>query len=942
MRKNNTIALAALSVLVVAFSCAKEKDVTPTEQATPAQEETVAPEQSGTNDVELVPFSFSIAETKTYIDDSGTSAKVVWEEGESIAVYDGFGIRKFTMTSLNPLKFEGEIAADASFAWAVYPYAESGISATASTVTASLPATQVLSGENAAKGALLTAGKINMENKSVTLLNLHGLVSFTIGHDDIAALSVKGTNLAGSATFTEGGVLSGEVSSPESEIVLTPDGETFTKGSVVYIAAFPGATITAVSAKRTDGYKGTKSGLSKTLARNKGLNAGTLDNMAIDWVYEASNADELLAWHAGHTDAAMKAAKADYPNATNHKLLLTGDIDMSGKTWAYKHLRCEFDGAGHKIYNLVISRATTSSNNQPCFFNEVYSDIHDVVFGSSDGVNYDGISRIENTTSEAPSYWCYATLFQLANGSNTFENISNFIPVSIAAGAVGKFRLSGILGAAGKSDKEAQEIVVRNCVNKGTLTDNTTTLSTNAEGNMIGGIVCVMNNYDGDNLTIKDCTNEGDISSVQPAMCCIGGICGRRYNNTSETLNKLVIDRCINLGNITHTNTSSECAVYIGGIMGLITQSQSTPYFAGAGDDDYYMQITNCINGNKNGGDQPTIKAAGIRYSVGGIVGKFNASYVYGCTNYANVMGVTDPDYDIWKTTSSTKDAGGKIVRASTPVGGIAGAVGGMTGINSTSYSGYINPWTPGNPPANAVLDNCRNEGAISGTFRIGDGGSNDGACGAAAGGIVGSLRGYKECNNNVNIGSVTASNYNNYSYAGGIAGLVYRPTVSESGFSGNKNSGVITTNKVSSNSCAAGGVVAKLMGSIDHCENYGNVGVGESTSVNTSGSIVGMVRGVTNTHVYNITDCKVGLQHSVRGIAVSSSNYGLEPTGYSSEVYTWNDETKTLVVKNGYFGYKDEATGLYKGLFMGQANMTSNSQATLSGASTVATAPTL
>ena len=929
-----------LATLFVAFSCTKEENFTSVDEQQ-AQEENVTPEETPVDDVELVPFSFGVTETKTYIDDSGSPVTVAWEDGESIAVYDGTAIREFTMTSRSPLKFEGEIAADATFAWAVYPYSATGISATASNVTAVLPAAQALSSHTVAEGALLTAGKINLESKTVTLLNLHGLVSFQVAHDDIAELSIKGTNLAGSATFTEGGSVS-SVAAPESEIVLTPNGEAFTKGDKVYIAALPGASITAVSAKRTDGYKATKTLAGKTLARNKGLSTGEFDNMALEWVYEASNADELLAWHAGHTDAAMTAAEADYPNATNHKLLLTGDIDMSGKTWGYKHLRCEFDGAGHKIYNLVISRATTSSNNQPCFFNEVYSDIHDVVFGSSDGVNYDGISRIENTTSEAPSYWCYATLFQLANGSNTFENITNFIPVSIAAGAVGKFRLSGILGAAGKSGKEAQEIVVRNCVNKGTLTDNTTTLSTNAEGNMIGGIVCVMNNFDGDNLTIKDCTNEGDISSVQPAMCCIGGICGRRYNNTSETLNKLVIDGCINLGNITHTNTSSECAVYIGGIMGLITQSQSTPYFAGAGDDDYYMQITNCINGNKNGGDQPTIKAAGIRYSVGGIVGKFNASYVYGCTNYANVMGVTDPDYDIWTTTSSTEDAGGKKVRASTPVGGIAGAVGGMTGINSTSYSGYINPWTPGNPPANAVLDNCRNEGAISGTFRIADGGSNDGACGAAAGGIVGSLRGYKECNNNVNIGSVTASNFNNYSYAGGIAGLVYRPTVSESGFSGNKNSGVITTNKVSSNSCAAGGVVAKLMGSIDHCENYGNVGVGESTTVNTSGSIVGMVRGVTNTHVYNITDCKVGLQHSVRGIAVSSSNYGLEPTGYSSAVYTWNDETKTLVVKNGFFGYNTSDSSLYKGLFMGQANMTSNSQATLSGASTVATAPTL
>lgn len=913
MRKNNTIALAALSVLVVAFSCAKEKDVTPTEQATPAQEETVAPEQSGTNDVELVPFSFSIAETKTYIDDSGTSAKVVWEEGESIAVYDGFGIRQFTMTSLDPLKFEGEIAAEASFAWAVYPYAESGISATASTVTASLPATQVLSGEkNAAKGALLTAGKINMENKSVTLLNLHGLVSFTIGHDDIAALSVKGTNLAGSATFTEGGVLSGEVSSPESEIVLTPDGETFTNGSVVYIAAFPGATITAVSAKRTDGYKGTKSGLSKTLARNKGLNAGTLDNMAIEWVYEAANADELLAWHAGHTEAAMTAAKADYPNATNHKLLLTGDIDMSGKTWGHKSLYCEFDGAGHKIYNLVIERNGSKTSNGATFLTNLEADIHDVIFGSSDGTSYDGTSAITNTVTGSTG-WQYACLFQTVPENMTIKisNIVNFIPVSNTESATGKFRYAAILGYSGNA---GSKITVLNCKNYGNVYDKTTAES--IDNNIMGGVVGIFSTNAGAEITIEGCENYGTVHSVQPKTFSMGGILGR--TGAGKTT-KMLINNCHNYGDVIYAPaTYSTTILRVGGIVGDSRMADDA-YLDGS---EYRHVISNCTVGYKPvpaGKTQTEINVTGKVFTVGGVTGWLAGTDLSFCSNYANV----------------TVAAGVKASQASTPVGGIAGTV------------GYANPYE--NEPANetaatAKVNGCRNEGTVSATLNINSNGGNSGNAGGVAGGIAGCAKGYAEFKNNINTGNVNCDNTNStatYSFGGGIAGYIYNThNLADPQFSGNKNSGTITVKKsnsgTSGTSKCAGGVVGKLVGSITDCHNYGTV----SGSNNMAGAIVGFIRPNAAAHQLIITDCVVGQGVKVHGVTVTAENAGITPTGYDQgKSYTWDGSTLKITA---FVGYNTTAEGKYTGLFFGQCNSSGSGTATLSGASTVATAPTL
>ena len=907
-----------LATLFVAFSCTKEENFTSVDEQQ-AQEENVTPEETPVDDVELVPFSFGVTETKTYIDDSGSPVTVAWEDGESIAVYDGTAIREFTMTSRSPLKFEGEIAADATFAWAVYPYNATGISATASNVTAVLPAAQALSSHTVAEGALLTAGKINLESKTVTLLTLHGLVSFQVAHDDIAELSIKGTNLAGSATFTEGGSVS-SVASPESEIVLTPNGEAFTKGDKVYIAALPGASITAVSAKRTDGYKATKTLAGKTLARNKGLSTGEFDNMALEWVYEASNADELLAWHAGHTDAAMTAAEADYPNATNHKLLLTGDIDMSGKTWGPKSLYCEFDGAGHKIYNLVIERAGASSNsNGAAFFTAVDANIHDIIFGSADGSSYDGTSYIKNTVTEDNSNWQYACVFQsVSSGVTTvISNITNFIPVSNTDAGVGKFRYGAILGYSGNADSH---ITISNCKNYGDVTDYSTANST--DNNIIGGIVGIFSTNAGAEITIEGCENYGTVHSVQPKTMSMGGILGRTGAGATT---KLLINDCHNYGDVTYAPaTYSTTILRVGGIVGDSRMADAS-YLDGS---EYRHVISNCTVGYKPvpaGKTQTEINVTGKAFTVGGVTGWLAGTDLSSCSNYANVTGT----------------AGAQASVTSTPVGGIAGTV------------GYANPYendSTKETAATAKVNGCRNEGTVSATLNIQNNGGNSGGGGAVAGGIAGCAKGYAEFKNNINTGNVTCDNTNSYvsgdgktkitySYTGGIAGYIYNThDVATPKFSGNKNSGTITSIKSNSTgkSMVAGGVVGKLVGSITDCYNYGTV----SGSDNLAGAIVGMIRPNAAAHQLIITDCVVGQGVKVHGVTVTADNAGITPTGYDQgNTYTWDGSTLKIT---GYVGYNTTAEGKYTGLFFGQCNSSGSGTATLSGASTVATAPTL
>ena len=809
MKTTNRLSVAAAFLLsaALALSCSQVEELEVIEPETPVDEEQVETDAPAVDEGELVPMSFSVTDTKTYVD--GKTVK--WEEGESIAVYDGFDVREFTMTSLEKLTFEGKISENSTWQWAVYPYSEEGISATEKTVTVSLTPDQKLGAQNVAPGLLLSAGKIS--DGGVVLKNLTALVSVEVTKSDIASVVVEGAAVAGTATFSEDGTLASVAEGSSASAVLKPASDAFAAGTY-YVAVLPGLSESdvKVSVVREDGYKGTKTVPALQLLRNKIYSAGQLDKTVEEWVYEVPDAAALLKWHSGHSLNWSNSVTENYPE-DKHKVLLTGDIDLDGKTWNYKHLRCEFDGAGHKIYNVVIERASNVH-----FFNILYADIHDVIFGSKDGQTYDGKSKIESTYKDGGTGNNYIGLFlQTSPGEVEIKNVTSFIPITVPATANGRFRAAGLI-CKGTTNEVGYTTRIEGCKTYGKVS----ILHTNAaEGvSIISGMVGIADlaANSTNKLEIVNCENHADIEVLQPRVEAIGGVLGERFGNADTKYLYLTMTGCKNYGEITHTNSTANDRSSIGGIVGKAVESSVVK----DNESNYYVKIENCENG-KSGATSASVTSNGKSYCLGGVAGWISGVSMTGCKNYGAVTAI-----DLAQTGDNNN-------QASNTVGGIAGNV-----------AKVVNDGTAGNSDKLTVLNNCRNEGAVYAKFMINRSGNGTGVSGAAVGGIAGSVRSIAEFKNNDNVGDVTGINTcaGLYVFAGGIAAHVHCSN-GEGSFYGCRNAGTIKAGGVSSEQTASiglGGVVGKLQANIYSCANYGAV-IREYAANSNAGSVVGMTR---------------------------------------------------------------------------------------------------
>lgn len=815
MKTTNRLSVAAAFLLsaALALSCSQVEELEVIEPETPVDEEQVETDAPAVDEGELVPMSFSVTDTKTYVD--GKTVK--WEEGESIAVYDGFAVREFTMTSLEKLTFAGKISENSTWQWAVYPYSADGITATESTVTVSLTPDQKLGAQNVAPGLLLSAGKIS--DGGVVLKNLTALVSVEVTKSDIASVVVEGEAVAGTATFSEDGTLASVAEGSSASAVLKPASDAFAAGTY-YVAVLPGLSESdvKVSVVRKDGYKGTKAVAALQLLRNKIYSAGQLDKTVEEWVYEVPDAAALLKWHSEHNKDWSNSVKTNYPEA-NNKVLLTGDVDLGGSAnkWEWKDLYCEFDGNGHKIYNIVIERETHVH-----FFEQLYADIHDVTFGSKDGESYDGVSRIVSTYKGGENVWQYIGLFQRASSSGIkVENVVSYVPVTVPAEANGKFRAAGLicLGTSGASENRTTEI--SSCKTYGKVSVLHTQIikdqDDNIQVNYVSGMIGLMDATKGYTNTLKvtNCENHADVDVRHPRVEAIGGILGHRFANSTSD-NKylyLTMTGCKNYGNITYSCSTEGSRSAIGGIIGKAVETSATD--AGG---KYYVNITNCENGEK--GVTPSVVSNGVLYCVGGVAGWINGVSMTGCKNYGSVSATDQVSH-----------------AASNMVGGISGLVAKVANDNTASNSDKV-----------TILNNCRNEGVVSAIMNTSNTGSGYGLCGAAVGGVVGSLRSIAEFKNNDNVGAVTGKNASNGSYVfvGGIAGHVHCSN-GENSFHNCRNAGNVKAGGVSDSSksrVGVGGIIGKLQANIYSCANYGAISSEyvDTRAVNVS-SVVGMTR---------------------------------------------------------------------------------------------------
>lgn len=816
MKRNNRLSAvrSILLLAVMAVSCIQVDELYD-ESKEPLQDEEILGNDTPRDDEGvLVPMTFSITDTKSYLD----GKEVIFEEGESLAVYDGFEVREFTMVSLEDLTFEGEISSNSTYQWAVYPYMEEGISGTEASISVPLPASQKLSGKNTAKGTLISAGKIN--NGFVVLKNLTSVVSVEITKPDIASILVEGPALAGAATFDADGKLLSVAEEAGASTSLVPASDVFAAGTY-NVPVLPGlsAADLKVSVVRADGYKGTKVAEDIQMERNVIYSAGQLDKNVTEWVYEVPDAAALLAWHSGHNGTWKSNMSTNYKGAHN-KVLLTGDVDLGGtmNKWAYKNLYCEFDGNGHKIYNVVIERDAHMH-----FFDELQADIHDVTFGSKDGSTYDGVSKIVSAFSGDETAWQYIGLFKNPGVSGVnIKNVVSYIPVTIPETANGKYRVGGLICLGTSSGGQNRTTTIEGCKTYGKISMlHPATSAANYASGMVGLMDC---KYGYTNtLTIKDCENHADIEVTQPNVEAIGGVLAQRFANGANDGQSrylyMSITGCKNYGNIIHTNATSGMRCCIGGIVGKVLENSAKD-----ASGNYYVKIENCENG-KSGAALASVTSNGKYYCLGGVAGWVNGIYMTGCKNYGTVSAT-----DQVASTDQTN-----------LVGGIVG------NLSPTAATG------PGTAPTTtwdkydltSILNSCKNFGNVSAVFNINGTGGNDGRPGAAVGGIAGSIRSIAEFKNNDNVGNVTGRNAysGKYVFVGGIAGHVQCVNV-ENSFSNCRNAGTIKATGTAST--GLGGIVGKLQAKIYTCANYGAIVTENVTTIN-AGTVVGMTRGINN-----------------------------------------------------------------------------------------------
>lgn len=180
------------------------------------------------------------------------------------------------------------------------------------------------------------------------------------------------------------------------------------------------------------------------------------------------------------------------------------------------------------------------------------------------------------------------------------ENCVN--DVDVTAGQVGGFVMQVQKGA---------DLTIKGCTNKGDI------VATNASYRA-GGILCMFNLNGATTVTISQCANEGSVSGAGAA---VGGIVG--YRSTTGTL---TIDSCVNKGDISSTATSGTSARYVGGLVGNASGASSTGI----------LTITNSYNA---GAVSSSVDGSSV--ALGGLVGYGKVDTL---ENAFNIGCVSGPD----------------------------------------------------------------------------------------------------------------------------------------------------------------------------------------------------------------------------------------------------------------------------------------------------------
>lgn len=761
-------------------------------------------------------FEYS-PESKASVKDLAPS----WENGDEVSVFDGLSTNKFAVAADGAsATLNGKAAFGAEFYYAAFPAAATkAISASSATI-------ELSSRQTAEKPVVIAVGKADEVNV-INMKNAVGYIEFT-AKEDLQSVSIASTDnsaIAGEMTVNPE---TGKVKSVSGASEVSVSGNIAAGGSYLIALApldYSGFRLTTVS---KTGAKTTYT--TDAIIVERGVVA-RIDSVATSVAkeYAIASAADLVAW-----------ADARESFTADDKVTLEADIDMSGITdWTPVNFSGTFDGKGHKIYNFVQHIESANAG----FFGNVNGPVSNVIFGSKDGKNYDGTSKITFSGSEG---WRYVAVIAKLRADLT--NVTNFVNVEIDPSSTAKIRAAGLIALANKKD-----IKVTDCTNYGNLTalqpDKTTAMET-----IYGGLAsCCDGGETGDIVYFTRCNNYGDVLSTDPFTTCVGGV----LSNCPST--KLaVLEDCHNYGKVainTVATPSSYKEGYVGGVCGLLN-----------GNGTFGIELKNCTN-------EADITVSGITVgNVGGIAGRVTSCKYVGCTNNGKVT------FD------------GNVAGKALLIGGITGGI----------YKGGTIEDCTNNGDVSSNKNQVSRLGGIVSTLNTGTitikGCTNKGDCTIArseananwqsAGGIVG----FQEASDAAtiegctNTGKVTVAMENNTTHknqvhAGGIIGLCYKAvTLKDNKNSGNVSADITTTAQTPV-IAEAGGICGWFQdgtstGDLSICsvsaKDFAGAAAGRNDGTFTSPKLGGSVNG-TALNVGNLASLAVGTGNPVNGASLAN-----------------------------------------------------------------------
>ena len=780
--KKSIFCLATLTVLLA--GCQKENI-----------ENAIKPEDpTGSGELKEMVFTATSDQTKAVL--NGYS--VTWENTDKIAVYDGISVREFTAVSVSPdgtsATFSGWVDSEATEFYAVAPYsaASNVLPGADGVISFNLPVEQNVSNGEAADNALIALAKATKSETTFQFKNAVSLIKVSVpeGTASVTLKAVGDVKIAGeTSAIIEGAPSTGTA----SEVVLKPVSGTFTEGNYC-LAVLPGTFTGGFSLVFADNDKTTTYSTVKELEINRNQLASINYSTAAKSVHYKNirTAEELRAF---------AASAGDY--GADETVSIVADIDLEGEAWTPFKLKCTFDGLGHTIKGLNIS-----TNNSPCGFVSTLDEgavMQNLVFGSADGVSYDGSSVLEYTGTAA----AYQGL--VAECLGKLSNVKSFVSVKHAGTDPG-MRLGGIVGCVRSNGR------IEACEYAGTISFEAATSTAN---HFVGGIAGRMHETLADGTTISGSTFSGNIVIANDRVQGTGGIVGIMQGGN--------ISKCTSKGSVTisasYTNDS-----HFGGIAAYIQTGASANT----------ATITECTN-------ETTLNSTAYLCSVGGIVGDIH--------NYSKLIRIENCTNDADITV-------GVAPIAQSYLSGIVGFVregssypheitactnnGKISYSNALSAASTLQIFTAGvlgfsKNSAGVVVKDCVNNGEVS---------SNLYAVNSVAG-IAGYLNNKSTVANCTNNAAITLNPSTNVQlgWQGGVAGIAAW-LGGACKLTGNENKGDVIMNINSSSAThAAGGIVALTDADGAALESNVNRGGISLTTTHKQAAVAGIL-GITKSSI--------------------------------------------------------------------------------------------